>query len=171
RQIAADHAILVHPAIGAPGDGNIVEKAIAEIGVLGPFVDQQIEDVGVQRPATETLAGSKTEQAVDGARAGLELGLELLAATSARVGAAGGQFHAGNHRELQAPVLLIEKAPLTEQSQIAQTLRIAERFDMRRLSLLVDVAVDDAMASDPWKAQRYGEVRRHAIGDAQRSVD
>src|SRR5262249_18521244 len=57
----------------------VVEKAIAEIGVLCSRAGKEVENVAVERPGAKSLRRGKSEQSIPGARTGLKFSVEELA--------------------------------------------------------------------------------------------
>src|SRR5436305_3747291 len=101
------------------GHRRVIEKAVSQLGILRAAPGEDAEHVSVERPSAEMLRERGAEQEVDRSRARLEFGVEQFAELVDPAGLAGRQLHAEQERSLGARRLIVEKAVLAEQRDVA----------------------------------------------------
>ena len=145
------------------GQSAIVEKPVAEIGVLRPGPGCNRKYVGVKaQGGSQSLAESGAEQAIPRARSGLELGLEDFPEWVDQVGRAGRGLDTEQHRRLRSAHLIVQEAILAKHGYIAEArcgAAVTHRGGIGRIFLH---AFENAGAAYPWQAHRH----RQVVGDA-----
>src|SRR3954454_4385805 len=95
------------------GQCAVIEKPVAEIGVLSPSPGCNREYVGVKaQGGIQLLAEGDTEQAIPRSRSGLKLCLEGFPKWIDQVGRAGRGLGAEQHRRLRSAHPIVQKAIL-----------------------------------------------------------